>query len=479
MQLKSAKRTVRELLEDVEAETAGTATKGKGAKALDEARTPKEAVRAIDRIIDDVESRLPYRGERAMASLAVAPEGATALSDKEIPLSVAEMTYPVLGDEMPAPISPELRPEVAPYKSPEPAADVAPDTMVERITDVASESPVEGVPERPTEGVSETPTEPAPERTPEKTPEKVPEKSLEKLPETPPEAPPETPPERPPEYPPERPPERPLETGIGEPPPTTLTRLGRAEIVGDEARLPEGSITWRQGIFWKWIPREDYTTGAAKPRTLPKGVIPMGAIKTDLRKPDETIQMVGDPGASVPDVDVDLGVSDVFIRDNAQTITFGGKGLKTNVGEGIDDPAKGMTIDGSGVPAKGHAYARKVYPKHSVSRTAITDESAEPVRGGGIREVRGKDRVDISERIEDEGEQEAYVKDTELPDLIEAGYGDEQYFDEAPEGAYFDEDPNWLKRNAQSKKNKKTKNRTSLTKTEPVRGSTVVRQVRP
>jgi len=240
-----------------------------------------------------------------------------------------------------------------------------------------------------------------PPREPEIPPVRPPYVPPERPPrEPPPERPPYTPPERPPRIPPERPPyvppERPPRIPPTEPPPTIIIQP-RPEIVGKQARLPEGSIAWRQGIFWRWIPREDYTTGAAKPRTLPKGVTPIGAQFTDLRKPTETIQMIGDPGASVPDVAVDLGVADIFISDQAQTIRYTGKGLKTDVGVGVPGPAQGMTVDGGAEP-KGHAYARKVYPASSVSRTDVSKE--EPVRGG-VREIRGKDRVDISRQMEE------------------------------------------------------------------------------
>jgi len=191
----------------------------------------------------------------------------------------------------------------------------------------------------------------------------------------------------------------PTPTPIPKPPKPKPRAVIKLQSDGSKvAELPDGSIAWKQGWTWKWIPKEDWQRGAAKPRSLARDITPMGALRTDLRTTDETIQVIGDPGAAVPDIDVDLGIGDIFIRDNAQTITFGGHGLKTNVGEGVDSPAKGMTVGGGGAPAKGHAYARKVYPANSFSATDVSKE--EPIRGGGVREIRGKDREDIRERTE-------------------------------------------------------------------------------
>jgi len=256
------------------------------------------------------------------------------------------------------------------------------------------------------------------------------------------------------------------------PPHPAIIRL-KAKITGNKARLPDGSIAWRQGIFWKWISPQDIrqTSGIRKPRTLRKGITPMGARFTDQRTPDQTIQMIGDSGASVPDVSVDLGVADIYIKDNAQTITYTGKGEQTNVGIGIDSPTKGMTIGGA--EAKGHYYAKRVKERRSVSRTA--DSQEEPVRGK--TSVRGISRPKIAEdtkamlegTYEEPVEQvKAKVKPQKLegeeyPDLLAAGYGKE---------TFFDEDPEWLERLRLGipKVRKKPVNRTKMSKRKPKRG---------
>jgi hypothetical protein len=231
------------------------------------------------------------------------------------------------------------------------------------------------------------------------------------------------------------------------PPPhlPTRIRLG-VEITGDRAKLPQDSITWRQGAFWKWVPREDYATGAAKPRTLPRGVVPIGARFTDLRKPTETIQMIGDAGASVPDVAVDLGVADIFISDQAQTIRYTGKGEQTNVGTGIDSTTQGMTVEG-GAEGISRPAMSKVYPEHSVSRTAIeAGEVSRPVRGINRPKI-VEDTNEIRTRIKDksdEPEDESELTTSELGDY----------------GAFGDEDPSWLQKGV---------NRTKMSRRQPSR----------
>jgi len=290
---------------------------------------------------------------------------------------------------VPSRISPSLVPS---FESPKVAPSVVPSVVISPSTPSPVISPsVPGVP--PSVSVITSPEPPS--GMPSPAPSPVPPSPVPSP--TPPSpapspVPPSPVPTPPSPYPPPIPP--PKYPAPGKPPPTAIIRL-KAEIVGKEAKLPEGSITWKQGWTWKWIPKEDWQRGAAKPRSLARGITPMGALRTDLRTTDETIQMIGDPGAAVPDIDVDLGIGDAFIRNNAQTITFGGHGLKTNVGEGVDSPAKGMTVGGGGAPAKGHALARKVYPANSFSATDVSKE--EPVRG--VRKLRGgKNRVEITER---------------------------------------------------------------------------------
>lgn len=90
---------------------------------------------------------------------------------------------------------------------------------------------------------------------------------------------------------------------------------------------------------------------------------------------------------------LDKGIVDAFISNQGQSIRFTGEGEETNVGTRIDSPTMGMSVDGAA--PKGHAYARKVYPKHSVSRTAIAEDATEPFRGKTM--VSGINRPKIAE----------------------------------------------------------------------------------
>lgn len=114
-------------------------------------------------------------------------------------------------------------------------------------------------------------------------------------------------------------------------------------------KIPDGSIAWRQGAFWKYIPAVDFKSGK-KPRTLPRGVVPIGAKFTELRTPSETIQVIGDARAPIPDsLSVDLGVTDIVITNRAGKISYSGKGLTTDVGERVPGVATGMSITAKGL----------------------------------------------------------------------------------------------------------------------------------
>ncbi len=300
---------------------------------------------------------------------------------------------------------------------------------------------------------------PVPPRTP--TPARVP--PTEVPPRTPvPPAPPRVPP--PTRVPPTVPPPK--------TPPPVIKLRGRKG--GKVAKIPDGSIAYKKGMFWKWIPPDDFVDGV-KPRTLPRGVSPIGADLSGGNSPYTTIQMIGTSGARVPErISVDEGVTDAFITNYGTKISYGGKGEDTNVGERLPTTTKGMTVNGDGA-VKGHAYARKVYPKHSVPRTAITDESTEPIRGGGVREVRNKmDRPYIEENTAELLEQ-SHEEETE-------DFGYEALDELGGYGEFGDEDPNWLGQGNQArKKKKKIVNRIKHKKIQNSRtdNPTVLRRLRP
>lgn len=178
--------------------------------------------------------------------------------------------------------------------------------------------------------------------------------------------------------------------------------------------------------------------------------------------------MIGDSGASAPDVSVDLGVADIRITDNAQAITYTGKGEQTNVGKTIDMPTQGMTIGEAEV--KGHAYARQIYPKHSVSRTDMDTEVQTP-----IREMRGKDRVGITEQTEsilDDAYEEPAPKpvpaklppkrEDDISDLVSLTEEDLDELSGVSEADIWGEEPERPK--------KVSKNRVRQKRTQPIRG---------
>lgn len=244
---------------------------------------------------------------------------------------------------------------------------------------------------------SETLTEVAPQPEVEPAPETLPEEEVEPeeemattvttlLEDTSEEEPPpeETPPpeEEPPpreEPPPEE--EPPLED-VPPPPPTydkideaTLTPV--VPVYGSRAggvnrvKIAEGSIAYKKGLFWKWIPPEDFRNGV-KPRTLPRGVSPIGADLSGGNSPYTTIQRIGKSSVVVPErISIDEGITDAFITDYGRNISYSGKGERTDVGERLSSTTKGMTV-GAGSGAKGHAYSRK-----TVSRRGYFDEDEE------------------------------------------------------------------------------------------------------
>jgi len=198
------------------------------------------------------------------------------------------------------------------------------------------------------------------------------------------------------------------------PPPPPIIFPGGSEGV-KQAQITPGSIAYKKGLFWKWIPPEDFKDGV-KPRTLPRGVSPIGADLSGGNSPYTTIQRIGKSDAVVPErISVDEGVTDAFITGGGTKIAYAGKGEDTNVGERIDSPTKGMSVRDGGAEPKGHAYARKVYPANSFSATDVSKE--EPVRG--VRKLRdGKNRVEITERTKRmlEGEEPEPKPATDKPE---------------------------------------------------------------
>lgn len=118
-------------------------------------------------------------------------------------------------------------------------------------------------------------------------------------------------------------------------------------LMGKErVEIPSGSITWRQGLYWKYIPPP---FDIDKPITLRQP--PVGATKTGAtgkRSAYETIQIIGKPKVAVPErVSVDLGWTDIFVTDYGTKIAFESGGEKTDVGKGMPSPTRGLSVGGA------------------------------------------------------------------------------------------------------------------------------------
>ena len=123
--------------------------------------------------------------------------------------------------------------------------------------------------------------------------------------------------------------------------------LGRVGGAGEEKdrELPPGSIAWKQGFDWKYIPPP---YDQVKPISLGR-TAPIGAVRnTGSNRPVDTVQVIGSVEGIPQDIAVDLGFVDVIIT-GGDTIEFVSGGLKTNVGKRINSPTKGMSVHDMGV----------------------------------------------------------------------------------------------------------------------------------
>ena len=124
-------------------------------------------------------------------------------------------------------------------------------------------------------------------------------------------------------------------------PPPVISRLVSASPGG--TLIPAGSIAWKQGLFWKYIPPP---WGQSKPITL--SAPPRGALHTGSDSPQATIQVIGRSRKTrVPkEIEIDLGWADIRIV-NGTEIYYKSGGEWTNTGTRIDSPTRGMSVEGS------------------------------------------------------------------------------------------------------------------------------------
>jgi len=149
------------------------------------------------------------------------------------------------------------------------------------------------------------------------------------------------------------------------PPPILPFRRPEAMVERKKVKLPEGTIAFAMGAFWKYI-TPPWTQ--KKFLTLPRGVTPVGAVNTDLHSPYTTIQMIGRPGAKVPEtISADIGIADVEIYNYGRSIKFAGRGTLTDVGERLESPTKGVSIPSVGIEEYRLAEVQ-TKPKHKPFR---------------------------------------------------------------------------------------------------------------
>ena len=222
-------------------------------------------------------------------------------------------------------ISPVKTPSIAPSKTPSvaPAPAEMPTTIISPIP-APTPSPTPTPTPAPTPAPTPSPT-PAPAPTPSPMPSPIPVPSPVPVPPPPPPPPIEPPPPPPP------------------PPLPVVVWLPRhAEDIKEEkeaASLPQGTIAFKMGAFWKYIP-PPWTS--RKILTLARGIAPLGA---DVRgtTPQQTLQIIGKPMAKVPEsISADIGITDVHIFNRGGSIEFA-RGLKTNVGKSIDSNTRGIS----------------------------------------------------------------------------------------------------------------------------------------
>ncbi len=158
--------------------------------------------------------------------------------------------------------------------------------------------------------------------------------------------------------------------------PPRIPFLGGGTESGVE--VTPGTLAWRQGAFYRWIPPPWNQLKPKSSRTPPIGFVERG------RTPRETVQIIGKPDSKVPkSVSIDLGVVDIFIEDYGKTIRFKGEGETTIAGESIQSPTMGMSVPAT-TPRKVRVRARYAVSKKTVSKKTATKRGARYLGGETI-----------------------------------------------------------------------------------------------
>ena len=329
----------------------------------EELRRIKERAARVDKQADTAEEQIAA-AEQALeeaeetgtdAEVAVATEALESLrdslqdkTDEQVELQAVVVELEAALEDLETQLRELGEPSLLPEPSDEPTVEEVPAPIFEpEFPDIADEpeTTILQITEPFEELVEETPPaeEPAPAEVPE-VPEVPGAPEAPEIPEAP--APPVPPVVIAPTVPPRAPePRKPTE------PPGIPFGLPRGGMIAVSARVPvtPGSIAWKMGLFWKSIPPEDFK-GAAKPRTLPLGVAPLGASLVGGDSPFATLQVIGRSRSPVPNrIAIDLGVVDIIIK-RGRTIEFTGKGEQTDVGRRDSSTTTGMSVNEGASP---------------------------------------------------------------------------------------------------------------------------------
>ncbi len=171
--------------------------------------------------------------------------------------------------------------------------------------------------------------------------------------------------------------------------------------------IPDGSITWKMGELsrgkgrvnqqvWKYIPPDRYNVDT--PITI-MGV-PHGAVKTDLRTPEETVQIIGSSRTVPALVNVDVGWANITVK-NGREIEF----VNTLTGEGAEAAQAAQAAEAAQM-ARGIARPEVIeatgYPGVASSTLRPLESSALPIGRSGVTRVGlGKTKPKRKEKRED------------------------------------------------------------------------------
>lgn len=112
-------------------------------------------------------------------------------------------------------------------------------------------------------------------------------------------------------------------------------------------RIPPGSVTWAQGMVWRYIP-PPYNP----PVPITLWAAPIGARNTDSNKPEDTIQVIGGRKGVPPVIMMDLGVEDIKITNGRKIEFTSDREFLTDVGTSLPSKTRGMSTRATSRPKR-------------------------------------------------------------------------------------------------------------------------------